>query len=111
MSRDPKRTRAAATLASRTDEVLRRCEERVRREIPRSRREPPVVLGWTDNSSNETGFTLERATSSGFTQGLTAVSVGANVTTLTQAGRATPDVLGARARCVLGLTGGHRPAR
>jgi FtsP/CotA-like multicopper oxidase with cupredoxin domain len=45
-----------------------------------------VVLVWSDNSSNETGFTIQRATNALFTQGLTTVTVGANVTTLTQTG-------------------------
>jgi hypothetical protein len=43
-----------------------------------------VVLVWNDNASNETGFTIQRATNALFTQGLTTVTVGANVTTLTQ---------------------------
>jgi phosphodiesterase/alkaline phosphatase D-like protein len=43
-----------------------------------------VILTWADNSNNETGFTIQRATNSLFTQGLTTVTVGANVTTLTQ---------------------------
>jgi flagellar basal body rod protein FlgG len=30
-----------------------------------------VVLNWIDNSSNATGFTIQRATNSLFTQGLT----------------------------------------
>ena len=43
-----------------------------------------VILTWADNSNNETGFTIQRATNSLFTQGLTTANVGANVTTLTQ---------------------------
>ena len=43
-----------------------------------------VILTWADNSNNETGFTIQRATNSLFTQGLTNATVGANVTTLTQ---------------------------
>jgi hypothetical protein len=45
-----------------------------------------VVLVWSDNSNNETGFTIQRSTNALFTQGLTTVTVGANVTTLTQTG-------------------------
>ncbi|HSB64925.1 MAG TPA: fibronectin type III domain-containing protein, partial [Anaerolineales bacterium] len=45
-----------------------------------------VILTWADNSNNETGFTIERATNALFTQGLTTTNVGANVTTLTQTG-------------------------
>lgn len=41
---------------------------------------PGVILIWTDNSGNETGFTLERATNLQFTQGLAQFAVGANVT-------------------------------
>lgn len=39
-----------------------------------------INLSWTDNSSNETSFTLHRATDSGFTQNLRAFTIGANVT-------------------------------
>ncbi len=45
-----------------------------------------VVLTWTDNANNETGFTIQRATNATFTAGLNTVTVGANVTTLTQSG-------------------------
>lgn len=41
------------------------------------------TLSWTDNSSNETGFAIDRATNVGFTTGLTTFSVGANVTQTT----------------------------
>jgi len=39
-----------------------------------------AILQWTDNSLNETGFTIERATDAAFTVGLTAFSVGENIT-------------------------------
>ena len=39
-----------------------------------------INLGWTDNSNNETGFTIDRATDSGFTQNLTSLTVSANTT-------------------------------
>lgn len=42
-----------------------------------------VNLTWTDNSNNETNFTIQRATDSGFTTGLTTFTVGANVTAYT----------------------------
>jgi hypothetical protein len=45
-----------------------------------------VILNWVDNSSNETGFTIERATNSTFTLGLTSVTVGQGVQTLTVTG-------------------------
>ncbi|HEY6006861.1 MAG TPA: fibronectin type III domain-containing protein, partial [Geobacteraceae bacterium] len=53
---------------------------------PNKNRSRSVILTWADNSNNETGFTIQRATNSLFTQGLTTVTVGANVTTLTQTG-------------------------
>jgi len=43
----------------------------------------PVTLTWTDNASNETGFTIQRATNAGFTADLTTFTVGANVTAFT----------------------------
>ena len=45
-----------------------------------------MILNWIDNSSNETGFTIQRATNSLFTQGLTTTTVAANVKTLTVTG-------------------------
>jgi FtsP/CotA-like multicopper oxidase with cupredoxin domain len=42
-----------------------------------------VRLTWADNSNNEAGFTIQRATNSGFTKGLTTFTVGANTTTYT----------------------------
>jgi FtsP/CotA-like multicopper oxidase with cupredoxin domain len=46
---------------------------------------PTVALAWTDNSNNELGFTIQRATNSGFTLNLTAFTVGPNVTTYSDA--------------------------
>lgn len=42
-----------------------------------------VTLTWTDNSNNETGFTIQRATNETFSAGLVTSTVGANVTTFT----------------------------
>jgi hypothetical protein len=42
-----------------------------------------MVLNWTDNSSNETGFIIERAANSAFTGTITTYTVGANVKTFT----------------------------
>jgi hypothetical protein len=53
---------------------------------PNKNRARSVVLVWSDNSGNETSFTIQRATNALFTQGLTSTIVGANVTTLTQTG-------------------------
>ena len=46
---------------------------------------PQGQLNWTDNSNNETGFTVQRATNNTFTTGLTSFNVGANITTYTDA--------------------------
>lgn len=51
---------------------------------PNKNKARSVVLVWSDNSNNETGFTIQRATNALFTQGLTTNNVAANVTTLTQ---------------------------
>jgi len=40
-----------------------------------------INLAWTDNSNNETGFTIQRATNAAFTAGLTTFTVGPNVNT------------------------------
>jgi hypothetical protein len=45
-----------------------------------------VILNWLDNSTNETGFTIERATNSTFTLGLTSVALPAGTTTYTVTG-------------------------
>jgi hypothetical protein len=47
-----------------------------------------VTLTWLDNSSNETGFTIQRATNATFTTGLNTATVGTNVGTLVQTGLA-----------------------
>jgi hypothetical protein len=39
-----------------------------------------LTLTWTDNSINETGFTIQRATNSSFTRDLVTLNVGADVT-------------------------------
>jgi len=43
-----------------------------------------ATLKWTDNSSNETGFTIQRATNVSFTTGLASFNAAADATTLTQ---------------------------
>jgi hypothetical protein len=40
-----------------------------------------VVVTWTDNSTNETGFTIQAATDSAFTAGLVTATAAANNTT------------------------------
>ena len=55
---------------------------------PNANRTRSVILNWIDNSGNETGFTIQRATNATFTQSLTTVTVPANTTTLTVSGLA-----------------------
>ena len=43
-----------------------------------------VTVTWTDNSANETGFVVQRATDAAFTLGLTTVNVGANTTSYSE---------------------------
>ena len=43
-----------------------------------------VNLTWADNSTNETGFVIERATNATFTVGSTTTTVAANTTSATQ---------------------------
>jgi FtsP/CotA-like multicopper oxidase with cupredoxin domain len=45
-----------------------------------------VVLNWTDNATNETSFTIQRATNAAFITGLNTNTVAADATTVTQAG-------------------------
>src|SRR5262249_30085310 len=47
-----------------------------------------VNLTWADNSANETGFVVERATNSSFTAGLTAANLWANATAYSATGLA-----------------------
>src|SRR5262245_19783673 len=47
-----------------------------------------VNLTWADNSANETGFVVERATDSSFTAGLTTANLGANATSYSATGLA-----------------------
>lgn len=42
-----------------------------------------VSLGWTDNSLNESGFLIQRATNSGFSQNVVYFSVGQNINSFT----------------------------
>ena len=45
-----------------------------------------IVLSWINNANNQTGFQIDQATNSAFTQNLTTVTVGANVTTYSATG-------------------------
>ncbi len=63
-----------------------------------------VVLSWTDNSANETGFTIQQATNATFTTGLKSTTVAANSVsaTLTGLSRATTYYLRVRADNAVG---------
>ena len=50
---------------------------------PLSTNAPTVLVRWTDNSANETGFILQRSTSSNFTANVTNITLAANVITFT----------------------------
>jgi fibronectin type 3 domain-containing protein len=43
-----------------------------------------VTLNWTDNSTSETLFTIQRATNAAFTAGVASYTVAANVNTFSQ---------------------------
>ena len=45
-----------------------------------------LTLNWQDNSNNETGFTIQRATNSTFTKNLVTINVGANMTSYADSG-------------------------
>ncbi len=45
-----------------------------------------VVLSWTDNANNESGFVVQRASDAAFTTGLATTNVAANATTVTISG-------------------------
>jgi hypothetical protein len=45
-----------------------------------------VTLNWTDNSNNETGFTIERATNAAFTTLVVTTPLAANAITAPQSG-------------------------
>jgi hypothetical protein len=42
-----------------------------------------ATITWVDNATNETGYRIQRATNIGFTNGLSTVTVGANIQTFT----------------------------
>jgi len=53
---------------------------------PNANKTRSVILSWFDNSNNETGFTIQRATNSTFTLGLANIPVAANTQSLTVTG-------------------------
>lgn len=52
--------------------------------VVRNRRSARITLNWTDSSTNETGFLLQRAYDPGFTSGVVNITVAGGVTTYTQ---------------------------
>ncbi|HYN32447.1 MAG TPA: hypothetical protein VES40_07470, partial [Ilumatobacteraceae bacterium] len=63
-----------------------------------------VNLTWSDNSTNETGFTIQRATNAAFTTGVSSTAVATNSvsTTLTGLSRATTYYVRIRANNAVG---------
>ncbi len=59
-------------------------------------------MTWTDNSTNETGFEIDRATNSAFSSGLITVTVGANITTYQSAGLNPSTTYYYRVRATIG---------
>jgi len=66
---------------------------------------PTVSLTWADNSNNESGFMIQRATDALFTVGLTTIAVGANVTTYTDATVAAGTTYYYRVQAINGIGG------
>lgn len=62
-----------------------------------------VSLAWNDNSNNETGFEIDRATNSTFTAGLASMTVGANATSYSMAGLAAGTTYYFRVRATNGV--------
>ena len=63
-----------------------------------------INLSWTDNSGNETGFEIDRATNSAFTSGLTTFTVGSNVTSYQSTGLTESTTYYYRVRSTIGGT-------
>jgi len=61
-----------------------------------------INLVWADNSSNESGFRLQRATDSGFTQNLVTTNLGPNTTSAQATGLAANTTYYFRVRAVNG---------
>ncbi len=52
--------------------------------VVKNKKTAAVSLTWVDNSTNETGFLVQRAYNAGFTSGVVNATVGANSTSFTQ---------------------------
>jgi hypothetical protein len=68
-----------------------------------------LTLAWQDNSNNETGFTIQRATNSGFTSNVVNVNVGPDVTSLNVTGLARRTTYYFRVLAFNGFNGGAGP--
>jgi len=68
-----------------------------------------LTLTWTDNSNNEAGFIIQRATDSGFTKNLVSINVGANVTSYNESGLASKTKYFYRILAFNGFNGGAGP--
>jgi FtsP/CotA-like multicopper oxidase with cupredoxin domain/fibronectin type 3 domain-containing protein len=68
-----------------------------------------LTLTWTDNSINETGFIIQRATNSSFTRGLTTFNVAANLTSYNDSGLKRNTRYFYRIQAINGFNGGAGP--
>jgi len=68
-----------------------------------------LTLNWQDNSNNETGFTIQRATNSTFTRNLVSVNVGPNVTSFGDSGLKRNTQYFYRVLAFNGFNGGAGP--
>jgi len=68
-----------------------------------------LTLSWQDNANNETGFTIQRATDSGFTRNLMTVNVGANITSFNDSGLKRRTQYFYRVQAINGFNGGLGP--
>jgi titin len=68
-----------------------------------------LTLNWTDNSNNELGFTIQRATNSSFTQGLATFNVGAGLTSYNDSGLRRNRTYFYRVLAFNGFNGGAGP--
>jgi hypothetical protein len=80
---DPVNPSVAVTLSGNGISLPARPTGLVATASPLSSNPPTVSLTWTDRSTNEVGFSIQRATNQNFTSGVTYFTVGANVTAFT----------------------------
>jgi predicted phage tail protein len=68
-----------------------------------------LTLTWTDNSVNETGFIVQRATNNTFTKGLVSFNVAANGTSFNDTGLKRGTKYFYRVQAINGFNGGAGP--